>query len=540
MNAILNHYTLASCLSGKARWATTGVLKCVLLLSAVTASATHVPPTVVIQSAAMRPGTTLMDVVYQVNDPDDVTVKVRALAFVNGVRSFANVIRPVTWAEGTEANLGDAIITNVNHTLTWDVAADWNIQLGQIKFEVLAVDSNGIIPFQGITIPAAAGNPALTINQIGLTDTQVFNALLWFYASGNSYMELVNGTVQGSATSGIFKQRPLVTGTILNQQCAQPFLFKLLDISPAISEQLSYADMATRTRFIRDNWLTTNRPYVRTQFVYAWGQNDCGQSDIPSIFRSDAIAIAAGGAYSLVLQKGGTVIGWGDNTYGQSAIPAGLSGVIAISAGGDIGSALKSDGTVIVWGNNPNGQTTVPAGLSGVTAIAAGYWHSILALKNDGTVVGWGNNDDGQTTIPSGLSGVTAISAGENFSLALKNDGTVVGWGGNNHEETTIPVGLSGVTAIAAGWDHSLALKNDGTVVAWGNNDHGQTTVPLGLSGVTAIAAGGFFSVALKNDGTVVAWGCNDHGESTIPVGLSGVTAIAAGGFHALAIAEGP
>ena len=41
-----------------------------------------------ITAAAMRPGTTLMDVVYRVNDPDDATVKTRALAFVDGVRSF--------------------------------------------------------------------------------------------------------------------------------------------------------------------------------------------------------------------------------------------------------------------------------------------------------------------------------------------------------------------------------------------------------------------------------------------------------------------
>jgi hypothetical protein len=35
---------------------------------------------------------------------------------------------------------------------------------------------------------------------------------------------------------------------------------------------------------------------------------------------------------------------------------------------------------VVGWGNNSNGQTTIPAGLSGVIAIAAGYYHS-LALK---------------------------------------------------------------------------------------------------------------------------------------------------------------
>ena len=101
-----------------------------VLLAMASAAVANTAPSVVIQSAAMRPGTTLMDVVYRVNDPDDATVKTRALAFVDGVRSFANVLKPVTFVEGTAAKLGDAIPSNTNHTLTWDVAADWNIVLG--------------------------------------------------------------------------------------------------------------------------------------------------------------------------------------------------------------------------------------------------------------------------------------------------------------------------------------------------------------------------------------------------------------------------
>jgi hypothetical protein len=97
--------------------------------SAVSAAWANTAPTPVIISAAMRPGTSLMDVAYRVNDPDDATVKVRALAFVDGVRSFAKVLRPVTLVEGTAAKLGDAIATKTDHTLTWDVAADWNIEV---------------------------------------------------------------------------------------------------------------------------------------------------------------------------------------------------------------------------------------------------------------------------------------------------------------------------------------------------------------------------------------------------------------------------
>ena len=94
---------------------TTGILALLFSLTADSAFA-NAEPTVQVKSAAMRAGTTLMDVVYRVNDPDDATVKVRALAFTDGVRSFSNVLRPVTFAEGTEVNLGDAITANADHT----------------------------------------------------------------------------------------------------------------------------------------------------------------------------------------------------------------------------------------------------------------------------------------------------------------------------------------------------------------------------------------------------------------------------------------
>ncbi|MCF7734009.1 MAG: hypothetical protein K9N23_20155 [Akkermansiaceae bacterium] len=489
----------------------------------------------------MRPGTTLMDVIYRVTDPDDATVKVRALAFVDGVRSFANVIRPVTFVEGTEVNLGDAIATNADLTLTWDVAADWNIGLGQVKFEVLAVDSNGILPFDGITIPAAADKPELKINQIEITDEQVFSGLLWFYASEDPMMEIAYGTLQGSATSGVFDQKPVVAGDVLSPYYAQPFLFKLLNISYAGADILTYANAATRTPLAKDYWLTTNWPYVGSQFVYGWGNNGDGQINIPNL-SSEAIAIAASFRGSYALKAGGTVVAWGS----APAPPAGLSDVTAIAAGSVVSAhalALKSDGTVVAWGYNGSGinagKATVPVGLSGVTAIAAGGDHS-MALKHDGTVVVWGSNAYGQWDIPAGLSGVSRIAAGVNFSLALKSDGTVVGWGQNNYGQTSIPEGLSGVSLIVAGYNHALALKDDGTVVGWGQNNYGCITIPAGLSGVTAISAGNSLSLALKSDGTVVAWGYNSSGQATVPTGLTGVTAIAAGGSHCVAVAKQP
>jgi alpha-tubulin suppressor-like RCC1 family protein len=74
-----------------------------------------------------------------------------------------------------------------------------------------------------------------------------------------------------------------------------------------------------------------------------------------------------------------------------------------VSAGGYYTCALKTDGTVICWGDNTYGQTTVPVGLASVAQVSAGGGHT-CALKTDGTVVCWGQNDAGQTTVPDGLN----------------------------------------------------------------------------------------------------------------------------------------
>ena len=67
---------------------------------------------------------------------------------------------------------------------------------------------------------------------------------------------------------------------------------------------------------------------------------------------------------------------------------------------------------ILVWGQNVYGQSTVPGGVTGITAIAGGAYHS-LALSGDGAVVAWEWNTEGQTTVPVGaLAGITAIAGG--------------------------------------------------------------------------------------------------------------------------------
>ncbi|NWJ47914.1 MAG: hypothetical protein HXX08_18835 [Chloroflexi bacterium] len=273
--------------------------------------------------------------------------------------------------------------------------------------------------------------------------------------------------------------------------------------------------------------------------VYGWGANWYGQINPPTGL-SDAVAISAGGNYSLALKSDGTVIGWGYNGFGQLNIPQGLTNVTAISAGYYHSLALKGDGTVVAWGCGSygnSGQCNVPSNLSDVTAIAAGMNMSLALLTNK-TVIAWGGNWSGQLNIPTGLTDVVAIAAGGDHSLALKSDGTVVGWGYNGSGQITIPTGLSNVIAISANYNNSLALKDNGTVYGWGSYGIGYLNMNGISSNVKAISAGSSHSMFLKNDGTIE---CQvsiyiNYGQCSVPTNITGFKAIAAGSNHSLGL----
>ena len=491
------------------------------------------PPVPTIVSAAMREGTTLMDVVYRVDDADDAVVSAYPLAFVDGVRSFANVIRPATFEEGTEANVGASIAANTNHALVWNVAADWAVDLGQVKFEIICKDARGLLPFEWLTIPATAGSGEITISQNTPATNEVLNALFYLYASGDPGLELADGVLSGSAQSDMFGSAELVAGTVLKAP-ATPYVLQQMDLAPANSAEVRLAVDARSGIASATAWHAAARPFAGYSIVFGWGSNVYGEVTIPQGLW-DVAALSAGQWSSLALKSDGSLVAWGWNLHGQSSVPAGLSNATAIASGYAHHLALRSDKTVAAWGYNIGGQVNVPAGLSNVAAVAAGRYHS-LALKEDGTVVGWGTNQYGQVSIPAGLANVMAIAAGGDHSLALKADGTVIGWGEDNYGQSTISAELSNVTAIAAGRYHSLALKSDGTVVSWGRNNLGQTDVPAGLSNVTAIAAGWYHSLARTSDGAFVSWGGNGNQLLAVPAGVSSVAAMAASHAHSLAV----
>jgi alpha-tubulin suppressor-like RCC1 family protein len=67
----------------------------------------------------------------------------------------------------------------------------------------------------------------------------------------------------------------------------------------------------------------------------------------------------------------------GDNFYGETDVPTGLTGAVAIAAGTGFSLALLRDGTVVAWGYDAQGEIDLPTRLSGVAALSAGWSHSL-------------------------------------------------------------------------------------------------------------------------------------------------------------------
>lgn len=289
-----------------------------------------------------------------------------------------------------------------------------------------------------------------------------------------------------------------------------------------------------------------------------------------------AVSQAAGAYHSIALLRDGSLVSWGQNTFGQLgdgtvsnrtvptpvAIPSDVH-VAAVAAGRAHSLALTTTGAIWAWGDNRSGQlgngTRTPSKIPEPVTMPSNHVFTQIvagdnfseALATDGTIWGWGDNSFGQLgngttqtalrpvealTPPNRI--VTSLSAGASHSLMLTSDGALwatgdnrygqLGDGGTTAASTPVRVKLPQdqiVTAVAAGAGHSLAATKDGNAWAWGLNDSGQlgdgrtvnSPLPVAVdlpvgSSVTSLSAGGRNSMAITSDGALLAWGNNLHG----------------------------
>ena len=133
-----------------------------------------------------------MKVSYTVTS-DLPSVKVRAVAFKDGVRSFANIV-PVRTGEGVPQ--GESVETNVEHTFVWEVASDWATDLDKVAVEILVQGETGkLLPQELLMIPETEKHEAMTITRNALAEPWLFDALVWCFAEGDEQLQIKDGRV---------------------------------------------------------------------------------------------------------------------------------------------------------------------------------------------------------------------------------------------------------------------------------------------------------------------------------------------------------
>ena len=118
----------------------------------------------------------------------------------------------------------------------------------------------------------------------------------------------------------------------------------------------------------------------------------------------------------------GSVVAWGDSSYGGTTPGTVSSGIVAVYSTIRAFAALKTDGSVVAWGDSFYGGTAPSTVSSGVVAIYS-TGEAFAALKTDGSIIAWGQTSSGASapsSVTAANSGVVAVYSNYYVFAALK------------------------------------------------------------------------------------------------------------------------
>lgn len=204
--------------------------------------------------------------------------------------------------------------------------------------------------------------------------------------------------------------------------------------------------------------------------VVARGDSAYAKTNVGTWSSVDKVVATAYDSFGI--KADGTIVHCGRNASNLGTLATAWTEIVDLASDNDTDTIIgaKSDGTVIGIGDNTYGQRGV-SGWSTIKKVSMGLNHTV-GLKQDGTVVATGNNFHGQCNV-TGWTDVIQISANGNFTLGLKSNGTVLFCGDNGDGQGNVS-GWSDVRYISAGRLHSIGVLNDNTAVACGSNAASQ------------------------------------------------------------------
>lgn len=109
-------------------------------------------------------------------------VKIRPVAFRNGINSFGNVVKVKTFVDGTGSVVQNPVKANQENVFSWNVAADLTDRVAKLKMDVMCVEDE-VIPLELVSIPASSGHVAMTISRNVISPARIRDGLMWLLAS---------------------------------------------------------------------------------------------------------------------------------------------------------------------------------------------------------------------------------------------------------------------------------------------------------------------------------------------------------------------
>lgn len=261
---------------------------------------------------------------------------------------------------------------------------------------------------------------------------------------------------------------------------------------------------------------------------------------------------------------------WGENLFGETQPPAGLTSITEISAGMNNTCAIAA-GKVYCWGIETTNSTAVPEGLKNPRNLTSGWWHH--CVYTDDGIRCWGNpyktentpddvkmisqfasgdfyncalvpegvkcwDQKGKTKLVEESAGAFKVAVGTATACAITTQKGVICWklyGDNAYKlsKSYVPSGsIKEIQHVSAGYNSTCVYGDGNKLKCWGANPFGSLDTPDILPGpVSRISHGSKRTCAIRYS-QLTCWGKADEKEYKIPDNIGNVSYVAVGGYH--------
>jgi hypothetical protein len=152
------------------------------------------------------------------------------------------------------------------------------------------------------------------------------------------------------------------------------------------------------------------------------------------------VSVVAGMGHTVTIDRDGNVRAWGDNACGQTNIPMDTPVYRAIYAGHTCTIAMRKNGSLHVVGA-PAELHRFPPEAKHATYMVIGAQHAI-AVTAQHTLTIWGSGNHPTMRLPTSSVPIDSLALGDTHIVALRRDGKILAWGKNDVGQCDVPVDL--------------------------------------------------------------------------------------------------